>query len=145
MRKLTSSSKKKSKSPGAPITYSMDNPVFEDNTISSTPGILHSTNTTNPDNSGVDTRTSMSTPSGHTDIDLNNSIDMNRRSKQPAPLIRERFRCIVPYPPNSAYELELQQGDIIYVHKKRDDGWYKGTLQRTGKTGLFPASFVETC
>lgn len=56
-----------------------------------------------------------------------------------------RFRCIVPYPPNSEYELELQLGDIIYVHKKREDGWYKGTLQRTGKTGLFPASFVESC
>lgn len=51
----------------------------------------------------------------------------------------------MPYPPNSEYELELQLGDIIYVHKKRDDGWYKGTLQRTGKTGLFPASFVDSC
>lgn len=55
-----------------------------------------------------------------------------------------RFRCIVPYPPNSEYELELRVGDVIYVHKKREDGWYKGTQQRTGKTGLFPASFVET-
>ena len=56
-----------------------------------------------------------------------------------------RFRCITPYPPNSEYELELRIGDIVYVHKKRDDGWYKGTLHRTGKTGLFPASFVESC
>lgn len=54
-----------------------------------------------------------------------------------------RFRCITPYPPNSDFELELRVGDIIYVHKKRDDGWYKGTLQRNGRTGLFPASFVE--
>uniref|UniRef100_A0A146MBF6 RING-type E3 ubiquitin transferase n=2 Tax=Lygus hesperus TaxID=30085 RepID=A0A146MBF6_LYGHE len=60
------------------------------------------------------------------------------------PLPRERFRCIVPYPPNSDYELELQLGDVIYVHKKRDDGWYKGTQQRTGRTGLFPASFVQS-
>lgn len=55
-----------------------------------------------------------------------------------------RFRCIVAYPPNSEFELELRVGDIIYVHKKRDDGWYKGTQQRTGRTGLFPASFVES-
>lgn len=54
-----------------------------------------------------------------------------------------KFRCIVPYPPNSEFELELRVGDIIYVHKKRDDGWYKGTQPRTGRTGLFPASFVE--
>ena len=56
-----------------------------------------------------------------------------------------RFRCITAYPPNSEYELELRVGDVVYVHKKRDDGWYKGTLQRTGKTGLFPASFVDAC
>ena len=55
-----------------------------------------------------------------------------------------RFKCVASYPPNSEYELELKVGDIIYVHKKRDDGWYKGTSMRTGKTGLFPASFVET-
>uniref|UniRef100_T1HKK2 RING-type E3 ubiquitin transferase n=1 Tax=Rhodnius prolixus TaxID=13249 RepID=T1HKK2_RHOPR len=54
------------------------------------------------------------------------------------------FRCIVPYPPNSEYELELRLGDIIFVHKKREDGWYKGTQQRTGRTGLFPASFVQS-
>ncbi|XP_044577828.1 E3 ubiquitin-protein ligase SH3RF3 isoform X1 [Cotesia glomerata] len=78
-----------------------------------------------------------------------NSLDagMGKQSKQ-QPTMRERervnrFRCIVPYPPNSEFELELRIGDIIYVHKKRDDGWYKGTQQRTGRTGLFPASFVE--
>ncbi len=54
-----------------------------------------------------------------------------------------RYRCIVPYPPQSELELELKLDDIVYVYKKRDDHWYKGTLQRTGKTGLFPASFVE--
>ncbi|XP_017839493.1 E3 ubiquitin-protein ligase SH3RF3 isoform X2 [Drosophila busckii] len=54
-----------------------------------------------------------------------------------------RFRCIVPYPPNSDIELELRLGDIIYVQRKQKNGWYKGTHARTHKTGLFPASFVE--
>lgn len=53
------------------------------------------------------------------------------------------FRCIVSYPPNSEFELELHVGDIVFVHKKRDNGWYKGTHSQTGKIGLFPASFVE--
>ncbi|RXG61942.1 E3 ubiquitin-protein ligase SH3RF1 [Armadillidium vulgare] len=52
------------------------------------------------------------------------------------------YRCVTPYPANSEYELELQVGDIVYIHKKRDDGWFKGTLQRTGKTGLFPSIFL---
>lgn len=67
-----------------------------------------------------------------------------QKSKIIDPPPRERYRCIAPYPPNSEFELELRVGDIIYVHKKRDDGWYKGTLQRNGRTGLFPASFVES-
>ncbi|XP_011639159.1 SH3 domain-containing RING finger protein 3 isoform X1 [Pogonomyrmex barbatus] len=76
-----------------------------------------------------------------------NSLDagMGKQMKQQSSRDRPgyRFRCIVPYPPNSEFELELRVGDIIYVQKKRDDGWYKGMQQRTGRTGLFPASFVE--
>ncbi|CAL8388299.1 unnamed protein product [Gadus morhua 'NCC'] len=60
------------------------------------------------------------------------------------PLSRERYRVVVPYPPQSEAEIELREGDVVFVHKRRDDGWYKGTLQRTGRTGLFPGSFVES-
>ncbi|XP_051762535.1 E3 ubiquitin-protein ligase SH3RF3-like isoform X2 [Ctenopharyngodon idella] len=63
---------------------------------------------------------------------------------EPKPLSRERYRVLVPYPPQSEAEIELKEGDIVFVHKKREDGWYKGTLQRTGRTGLFPGSFVES-
>ncbi|XP_072262137.1 E3 ubiquitin-protein ligase SH3RF1 isoform X2 [Pyxicephalus adspersus] len=59
------------------------------------------------------------------------------------PVVCERYRVVVSYPPQSEAELELKEGDIVFVHKKREDGWYKGTLQRNGKTGLFPGSFVE--
>jgi len=55
----------------------------------------------------------------------------------------ERYRCIVAFPASSDYEIDLQHGDVISLVKRRDDGWCKGTLHRTGKTGLFPASFVE--
>lgn len=56
----------------------------------------------------------------------------------------QRYRVVVPYPPQSEAEIELKEGDIVFVHKKREDGWYKGTLQRNGRTGLFPGSFVES-
>ncbi|KAG8504601.1 E3 ubiquitin-protein ligase SH3RF1 [Galemys pyrenaicus] len=59
------------------------------------------------------------------------------------PVACERHRVVVSYPPQSEAELELKEGDIVFVHKKREDGWFKGTLQRNGKTGLFPGSFVE--
>ncbi|XP_053563585.1 E3 ubiquitin-protein ligase SH3RF3 isoform X2 [Bombina bombina] len=63
---------------------------------------------------------------------------------EPKLMPRERYRVVVPYPPQSEAEIELKEGDIVFVHKKREDGWYKGTLQRNGRTGLFPGSFVET-
>ncbi|KAJ7326818.1 hypothetical protein JRQ81_016577 [Phrynocephalus forsythii] len=59
------------------------------------------------------------------------------------PVVCERYRVVVSYPPQSEAELELKEGDVVFVHKKREDGWFKGTLQRNGKTGLFPGSFVE--
>ncbi|XP_075787247.1 E3 ubiquitin-protein ligase SH3RF1 isoform X1 [Pelodiscus sinensis] len=59
------------------------------------------------------------------------------------PVVCERYRVVVSYPPQSEAELELKEGDIVFVHKKHEDGWFKGTLQRNGKTGLFPGSFVE--
>lgn len=55
-----------------------------------------------------------------------------------------RCRAVVPYPPQHEAELELLIGDVVYVTKKRLDGWYKGTLERNGKTGLFPGTFVES-
>ncbi|XP_046748294.1 E3 ubiquitin-protein ligase SH3RF3-like isoform X2 [Diprion similis] len=136
MRRLTNI--KKSKSP-PPTSYSMDNPVFDDgNTVT----VVNPVHIRSGDN-GVGTA---AVANHHR---KSNSLDAGtgKQSKQQTSG-RERdrvyrFRCIVPYPPNSEFELELRVGDIIHVHKKRDDGWYKGTLQRTGRTGLFPASFVE--
>ncbi|XP_066232990.1 E3 ubiquitin-protein ligase SH3RF3 isoform X1 [Saccopteryx leptura] len=63
---------------------------------------------------------------------------------EPKPLPRERYRVVVSYPPQNEAEIELKEGDIVFVHKKREDGWYKGTLQKNGRTGLFPGSFVES-
>ncbi|KAM6446607.1 E3 ubiquitin-protein ligase SH3RF3 isoform 2-T2 [Liasis olivaceus] len=86
-------------------------------------------------------------------LDLNFSIPSPIRQLPPSvatshpeakPLSRERYRVVVPYPPQSEAEIELKEGDIVFVHKKREDGWYKGTLQRNGRSGLFPGSFVES-
>ncbi|XP_011498297.1 PREDICTED: SH3 domain-containing RING finger protein 3 isoform X2 [Ceratosolen solmsi marchali] len=139
MRRLTSI--KKSKSP-PPSTYSMDNPVFDDGNTSQSL-LINPIHVRSTETGGNVT----STMSNH--HRKSNSLDAGtgkQVKQQISTRDRERvyrFRCIVPYPPNSEFELELRVGDIIYVHKKRDDGWYKGTQQRTGRTGLFPASFVE--
>ncbi|CAH1102957.1 unnamed protein product [Psylliodes chrysocephalus] len=141
MKRLASM--KRSKSP-PPSTYSMDNPVFEDTSVQPTKS------SATPVHVSISPRSNENPPgSSGSSPDIqrhrkSNSLDAGNRSKTAVQTVRERFRCIAPYPPNSEYELELQVNDIIYVHKKREDGWYKGTQQRTGKTGLFPASFVES-
>lgn len=37
-------------------------------------------------------------------------------------------------------ELELTEGDLIYVVKKNDDGWFEGI--KNGVQGLFPGNYV---
>ena len=58
----------------------------------------------------------------------------------------------------SDHQVELHEGDIVYVMEKCDDGWFVGTSQRTGETtvlqknisiflcsgifGTFPGNYV---
>lgn len=42
------------------------------------------------------------------------------------------------YRPQNPDELELNEGDTVYVLEKCDDGWYVGSSQRTGRFGTFP-------
>ncbi|XP_037049283.1 sorbin and SH3 domain-containing protein 1 isoform X6 [Bradysia coprophila] len=53
------------------------------------------------------------------------------------------YRAIYKYRPQNSDELELQEGDIVYVLEKCDDGWFVGTSQRTGYFGTFPGNYVE--
>uniref|UniRef100_A0A915IG64 SH3 domain-containing protein n=1 Tax=Romanomermis culicivorax TaxID=13658 RepID=A0A915IG64_ROMCU len=51
------------------------------------------------------------------------------------------YETIFPYHPLNSDELELIEGDIVYVEDKCDDGWYIGTCLRTGKFGTFPGNY----
>ena len=44
-----------------------------------------------------------------------------------------RFRALYNYKPQNDDEVELHEGDIVYVMEKCDDGWFVGTSQRTGE------------
>ncbi|XP_020375651.2 E3 ubiquitin-protein ligase SH3RF2-like isoform X2 [Rhincodon typus] len=55
-----------------------------------------------------------------------------------------RCRAVLSYPAQGDAELGLEQGDIVLVHRKHQDGWFQGTHTESGKTGLFPGSFVES-
>ena len=40
------------------------------------------------------------------------------------------------------HQVELHEGDIVYVMEKCDDGWFVGTSQRTGETTGLKKTFI---
>ncbi|XP_071243516.1 abl interactor 2-like isoform X17 [Salvelinus alpinus] len=54
----------------------------------------------------------------------------------------EKVVAIYDYAADKEDELSFNEGAIIYVIKKNDDGWYEGTM--SGTTGLFPGNYVES-
>nr|XP_034829825.1 uncharacterized protein LOC117986978 isoform X3 [Maniola hyperantus] len=72
-------------------------------------------------------------------VDLNNTeplyVDTNAEAVP--------YRAMYKYRPQNPDELELQEGDTVYVLEKCDDGWYVGSSQRTGRFGTFPGNYVE--
>ncbi|XP_017293598.1 abl interactor 2b isoform X3 [Kryptolebias marmoratus] len=54
----------------------------------------------------------------------------------------EKVVAIYDYSRDKDDELSFQEGAIIYVIKKNDDGWYEGVMN--GTTGLFPGNYVES-
>ncbi|KAM6893264.1 abl interactor 2-like isoform 5-T5 [Lycodopsis pacificus] len=54
----------------------------------------------------------------------------------------EKVVAIYDYARDKEDELSFQEGAIIYVIKKNDDGWYEGVMNET--TGLFPGNYVES-
>ncbi|XP_077452063.1 abl interactor 2b isoform X18 [Stigmatopora argus] len=54
----------------------------------------------------------------------------------------EKVVAIYDYSRDKEDELSFQEGAIIYVIKKNDDGWYEGVMN--GTTGLFPGNYVES-
>nr|XP_046259608.1 abl interactor 2-like isoform X11 [Scatophagus argus] len=54
----------------------------------------------------------------------------------------EKVVAIYDYTADKEDELSFQEGAIIYVIKKNEDGWFEGVMSAT--TGLFPGNYVES-
>lgn len=40
-------------------------------------------------------------------------------------------------------EVSFRDGDLIHNVHSIDEGWMFGTVQRTGRSGMLPANYVE--
>nr|CAI5837707.1 unnamed protein product [Callosobruchus analis] len=52
------------------------------------------------------------------------------------------YVALYAYKPQKADELELKKGNIYMVTERCQDGWFKGTSNRTQKCGVFPGNYV---
>lgn len=53
------------------------------------------------------------------------------------------YRAMYDYMAADADEVSFKDGDTIVNVQAIDEGWMYGTVQRTGKTGMLPANYVE--
>ena len=51
--------------------------------------------------------------------------------------------AIYDYQQDKDDELSFNEGQILFVIRKNDDGWWEGSME--GMTGLFPGNYVEPC
>uniref|UniRef100_A0A1A8GMZ6 Nebulin n=1 Tax=Nothobranchius korthausae TaxID=1143690 RepID=A0A1A8GMZ6_9TELE len=52
-------------------------------------------------------------------------------------------RAMYDYAAADGDEVSFKDGDVIVNVQSIDEGWMYGTVQRTGKTGMLPANYVE--
>nr|XP_023825569.1 sorbin and SH3 domain-containing protein 1 isoform X2 [Salvelinus alpinus] len=64
-------------------------------------------------------------------------------SPEPGRLSCGIFQALYCYVPQNEDELELQEGDLVSVMEKCDDGWFVGTSKRTKQFGTFPGNYVK--
>ncbi|CAK6962440.1 sorbin and SH3 domain-containing protein 1 isoform X5 [Scomber scombrus] len=83
------------------------------------------------------------------DIQDNNNVNSfaqpqsHSSSPEPNRLNCGIFQALYSYAPQNDDELELQEGDLVSVMEKCDDGWFVGTSRRTKQFGTFPGNYVK--
>lgn len=53
------------------------------------------------------------------------------------------FRAVYDYEAKDVDEVSFMEGDLIYEIETIDAGWMTGRVERTGKTGMLPANYLE--
>ncbi|XP_061817939.1 sorbin and SH3 domain-containing protein 1 isoform X2 [Nerophis lumbriciformis] len=81
----------------------------------------------------------------HDNNNVNSFAQPQSHSSSPEPnrLNCGIFQALYSYAPQNEDELALQEGDLISVMEKCDDGWFVGTSKRTKQFGTFPGNYVK--
>ncbi|XP_032598977.2 LIM and SH3 domain protein Lasp isoform X3 [Drosophila grimshawi] len=75
-----------------------------------------------------------------------------QQQQQPTAALQEKqsrqgnlrvYRAIYDYEAQDVDEVSFREGDVIFEVESIDSGWMTGRVERTGKTGMLPANYVE--
>uniref|UniRef100_W8B4Y7 Phosphofurin acidic cluster sorting protein 1 n=1 Tax=Ceratitis capitata TaxID=7213 RepID=W8B4Y7_CERCA len=64
------------------------------------------------------------------------------QQQQSKPSLRV-YRALYDYEAQDTDEVSFREGDVIFEVESADSGWMTGRVERTGKTGMLPANYVE--
>ena len=51
------------------------------------------------------------------------------------------YEAVFDFPAEQDTHLNLQQGDLVKVTRKEDNGWWRGTVDN--RIGWFPSNYVQ--
>ncbi|XP_034145159.1 LIM and SH3 domain protein 1 isoform X22 [Esox lucius] len=71
------------------------------------------------------------------------SMSSVRSVQSPPSVTMKVYRALYDYAAQDHDEVSFRDGDIIVNAQPIDEGWMYGTVQRTGKSGMLPANYVE--
>ncbi|NXC26918.1 ARHG6 factor, partial [Campylorhamphus procurvoides] len=89
---------------------------------------------------------SLSSPAGDPQTDSNSAASQSARQSKPVEMTENGSHQLVVkarfnFKQTNEDELSVNKGDIIYVTRVEEGGWWEGTLN--GKTGWFPSNYVR--
>ncbi|XP_069504693.1 nebulette isoform X3 [Ambystoma mexicanum] len=84
-----------------------------------------------------------SPPQGYGYMHQTSMSSMKSMHSQPHSPSLRTYRAMYDYSAQDEDEVSFRDGDYIMNVQPIDDGWMYGTVQRTGKSGMLPANYIE--
>lgn len=58
-------------------------------------------------------------------------------------ILQRVYRALYDYQAQDMDEVSFKEGDLIFEIDPIDAGWMTGKVERTGKTGMLPANYLQ--
>ncbi|XP_066512319.1 LIM zinc-binding domain-containing Nebulette-like [Hoplias malabaricus] len=80
---------------------------------------------------------------GHSYMHQTSMHSLRSMQQRSHPSTMSVYRALYDYTAQDCDEVSFRDGDVIHSVQPIDEGWLYGTVQRTGRSGMLPANYVE--